>query len=147
MNDIGAFWERCITSSSEILATVAVVAVGAVYGIRYLGAAESTKYRLEMRARTAANVFFFFLALVSGYQASRIANIHKVLTEMNAPYYEGGQGASPVAEESELKAIQRIAGRALRAGVAALLLSGIGWVLQYRKMKQYRAAVSANGSA
>lgn len=137
MRDIGGFWEFCVTRGAWILIGSAVVEAIAVQSSRYLRGTEAARYRLEMFLRTIFNVFLFLFAVVFTYQAMRIANLHKVLVEMNAPFYEGGQVAEPVADEDELNRLRDLTNRATILGVSAFVFFVIGSWRQYRRRARY----------
>jgi len=104
---VGAFWEFYIARAAEILIGLIIS------GVR--------------------NIVFFLVAITSIYQAQRINALHTRLVSLNTPFYEGGQVAFPVADESELKMVNNLAGRAALFGVAALVFSVMGWWLQFRR--------------
>lgn len=145
MTDVGGFWEFCISRAGVILFVGVLIAICVVQSARILRGPETTGYRLEMLLRTCFNVLFFVFTLVFAYQSMRIANLHKVLVEMNTPYYEGGQGRLPVADEGELILLHSLANRAAYSGLASLVISLIGCWLQFRSMKRQRVLTAIRG--
>jgi hypothetical protein len=145
MTDVGVFWGFCISHADIILLGGVLVALCAMQSARFLRGPETANYRLEMLLRALSNACFFLFALTFAYQSTRIANLHKVLVEMNTPYYEGGQGALPVADEGELILLQSLAGRASRFGLVALAISLIGCWFQFRSMKRQRSLAATRG--
>lgn len=88
--------------------------------------------------RTVVNASLFLLVLIFLYQAMEFVSQHRALVEMNAPYYEGGQGATPVAGEEELVALRTQANRAAFCAAAAFVVFLSGCGLQYLSLRRPR---------
>ncbi|MCC6795830.1 MAG: hypothetical protein IT366_12000 [Candidatus Hydrogenedentes bacterium] len=143
MNNVGAFWKSTIPYASLVLVVLLVAVIALSQFVRTFRGLDRARYRSEMVVCLAFVFCFFVCVLALGFQFTRISNLSKVLYEMNAPYYEGGQRADPVASQEELQALDTLANSAGRSAVFAFILL-VGCWLRFRKLMRYDSPTSAD---
>ena len=143
MNNVGAFWKVIIPYAFPTLVVLSLAAIASSWFARSHRGRDQTRYRREMAVSLAFVFCFFLCVLVLGFQFTRISNLNKVLDEMNAPYYEGGQGADPVASQEELRSLDTLANSAGRSAVLAFVFL-VGCWLRFRRLMRQGLQTSAD---